>query len=69
MKPSGIARGEDVTVRRTEAEEEAAAAAQPLKPCSSRARRFEQEDGVAADEAKRRAGQTAEGKKKKAEHV
>jgi large subunit ribosomal protein L9 len=74
-----IARGEDVTVRRTEAEEEAAAAAAAaeamFEPEAAKARRGEEEsegDGAAAPaEAKTSdaPAKSTKGKKKKAEDV
>jgi large subunit ribosomal protein L9 len=74
-----IARGEDVTVRRTEAEEEAAAAAAAaeamFEPEAAKARRGEEEseaDGAAAPaEAKtsEAPAKSTKGKKKKAEEV
>ena len=64
-----IARGEDVTVPRTEAEEEAAAATAAAEAMFEPGAKVQQEDGVAADEAKRPPAKPAEGKKKKVEHV
>jgi large subunit ribosomal protein L9 len=58
-----IARGEDVTVPRTEAEEEAAAATAAAEAMFDPGAKVQQEDGVAADEAKAAAGQTRQRQK------